>query len=129
RIPALSPGPLASTCWAVSFPACSTHQTPSSGTWNSRSFWKLTTAKTTAAAVSSMRKAAVNRTWKSLVMDPEGEFANGAELLVLGLCTFGATARDIGRLLSGFRTITSLIIVGIGGSSYGFWKVTLGFGK
>ena len=62
-------------------------------------------------------------------MDPEGEFADGAELLLLGFCTFGATARDIGRLLSGFRTITSLIIVGIGGSSYGFWKVAIGFGK
>jgi hypothetical protein len=62
-------------------------------------------------------------------MDPDGEFADGAELLLLRFCTFAATAKGIGRLLSGFQTTTSLIIKGFTSGSYGFWKVDLGIGK
>jgi len=76
-----------------------------------------------------MRKAAVKRTWKSLFMDPDGEFADGAEVLPLCFCTFAAMAKGIGRVLSGFPTITSAIIKGFTPSSYSFREADLEIGK
>ena len=62
-------------------------------------------------------------------MDPEGEFVSGVELLGVYLCTFAATVAGMKKLLSGFATITSLIIEGFERTSYGIWKVDLGIGK
>jgi len=61
-------------------------------------------------------------------MDPDGEFAERAELMLL-CCTFGAMVKGISGLLSGVPTTTSSIIEGFKPSSYGFWKANLGIGK
>jgi len=62
-------------------------------------------------------------------MDPDGEFVDGAELLLLCFCTFAATVGVIRRLLSHMPRITSPIIGGFATASYGFWNVDLGICK
>src|SRR6266446_3728535 len=98
--PPFAPGPLASTRSATSFPPCSTHQTPSSGTGNSLSFWKLNPANTTAATVSKKSKTATKRAWLSRFMG----FGSGSG--ALGRCEGPNNSPSCTRSVSNFAAMS-----------------------
>ena len=98
--PPFAPGPLGSTRSATSFPPCSTHQTPSSGTGNSLSFWKLNPANTTAATVSKKSKTATKRAWLSRFMG----FGSGSG--ALGCCEGRNNPPSCTRSVSNFAAMS-----------------------
>src|SRR5229473_3493834 len=133
-MPLLAPGPLESTPSAIRWPLCSTHHTPSSGTANSRSFWKLKPAKTTAATVSRNNRTATKRAWLSRFMGfgagpeaPKGFGGVEETSHRSSMSNFAATSNPIlGRLSPADKT-TSKIIDAFSNSNYVFLDVSVKF--